>query len=124
MPNGLKANSSTIIAKNIEHAQDIFSDASLVIAMRLHALILSIVSQCPTVGLSYDPKVEAAARTADVPWLDLTHLPNLERVVLQWKECMSHSAATSRLQNIRQQAYEHERVLRSSLKGLQTRNLI
>ena len=118
VPNGLEANSSTIIAKNIEHAQNIFSDASLVIAMRLHALILSIVSQCPTVGLSYDPKVEAAARTAGVPWLDLTHLPNLERVVLQWKECMSNSPATSRLQSIRQQAYEHERALRSSLKEL------
>ena len=77
--------------------RDIFSNASLVIAMRLHALILSIVSQCPTVGLSYDPKVEAAARTAEAPWLDLVQLPSLERVLVQWSECMSHAPSKSHL---------------------------
>ena len=118
VPKSLEAKSSTIIAKNIEHAQDIFRDASLVVAMRLHAFILSTVSQCPTVALSYDPKVEAAAQTADAPWLDLVHLPSLERIILQWSECMSQIPSKSHLQSIQRQAYKHEQTLKSTLNAL------
>ena len=118
MPKRLAAKSSTIIARNIEHAQDIFSDASLVVAMRLHAFILSTVSQCPTVALSYDPKVEAAAKTADAPWLDLAHLPRLERIILQWSDCMSQIPSKSNLQGIQRQAYKHEQALKSTLKDI------
>ena len=118
VPRSLEAKSSTIIAKNIEHAQDIFRDASLVVAMRLHAFILSTVSQCPTVALSYDPKVEAAAQTADAPWLDLAHLPSLERIILQWSDCMSQIPSKSHLHNIQRQAYKHEQTLKSTLNNL------
>jgi len=114
----LKERSSTIIAKDIGHAREIFSNASLVIAMRLHALILSIVSQCPTVGLSYDPKVEAAARTAEAPWLDLSQLPSLERVLVQWSECMSHAPSKSHLQRIQEQACVHGQILKTELGKL------
>ena len=113
----LKERSSTIIARDIGHAQEIFSNASLVIAMRLHALILSIISQCPTVGLSYDPKVEAAARTAETPWLDLAELPSLERVLIQWSECMSQAPSKLHVQSIQRQASIHEQVLQSSLEN-------
>ncbi|MEJ6586203.1 MAG: polysaccharide pyruvyl transferase CsaB [Synechococcus sp. ChSW.bin.154] len=118
VPERLEARSSTIIANNIDHALEIFSNASLVIAMRLHALILSIVSHCPTAGLSYDPKVEAAARTAEAPWLDLVQLPSIERVLIQWSECMSHAPSKSHLISIQEQAYIHERTLKSSLEKL------
>ena len=118
VPNRLAAHSSTVIAQSIDHAQTIFGDASLVIAMRLHALILAIVSQCPTAGLSYDPKVEAAARTANVPWCDLAHLPNLETVLAQWMGCMTQSPSQQHLQSIRKAADEHERVLKLSLNRI------
>ena len=118
VPKRLEGISSTIIANNIDHAQEIFSNASLVVAMRLHALILSITSQCPTAGLSYDPKVEAAARTADAPWLDLAHLPSLETVLIQWRECMLKPPSKSLLESIQQKAYMHEKILKSSLEGL------
>ena len=118
VPKRLASKSNTITAKNIDHAQEIFSSAGLVIAMRLHALILSIVSQCPTTGLSYDPKVEAAAETANVPWLDLSHLPSLGKVLEQWRECMSQPPSEKRLQHIQEQAYEHERILRLTLARL------
>jgi len=118
VPKRLEANSSTIIAKNIQHAQDIFSDASLVVAMRLHAFILSTVSQCPTVALSYDPKVEAAAQTADAPWLDLAHLPSLEGIISLWNDCMEQTPSKSHLQSIQRQAYKHEKVLKTTLNNI------
>jgi polysaccharide pyruvyl transferase CsaB len=119
VPNTLAAKSETVVAENIEHAEQIFSEASLVIAMRLHALILAIVNQCPTAGLSYDPKVEAAARTADVPWFDLSNLPSLEILLEQWQTCMKNPPSKSYLHSIRTQAYEHEKVLRLSLSRLE-----
>ena len=86
--------------------------------MRLHAFILSTVSQCPTVALSYDPKVEAAAQTADAPWLDLAHLPSHERIISQWSDCMSQTPSKSHLQSIQRQAYKHEQVLKSTLNDI------
>ena len=118
VPQRLIDHSQTMVANNIHHAQEIFSHASLVIAMRLHALILSIVSQCPTAGLSYDPKVEAAAQIAHVPWLDLTHVPSLQSVFTQWKECMQDREHNKHLQSIRSQASEHERTLKNALDQL------
>ena len=115
VPHSLALNSNTVIAENIDHAQIIFKDASLVIAMRLHALILAIVSQCPSSALSYDPKVEAAARIADVPCLGLENLPSLEVLLTSWMSCMSHPPSKTNLEKIREQSYEHERILRLNL---------
>ncbi len=118
VPSTLHMQSNTVVAKNIKHAQTIFKEASLVIAMRLHALILAIISQCPSTALSYDPKVEAAAKTANVPWFDLAQLPSLEAVLIKWTECMSHPPSKLHLQSIRKQSYEHERVLKLTLEKL------
>ncbi|MAR52536.1 MAG: polysaccharide pyruvyl transferase CsaB [Propionibacteriaceae bacterium] len=115
----LAKKSTTIIANNIEQANDIFSDASLVIAMRLHALILAISSQCPTVGLSYDPKVEAAARTAGAAWSSLDNLPDLKILVSQWITSLSTAPSISRLHAIRNESHEHERMLKISLSNIQ-----
>ncbi len=118
VPDRLAVRSNTVLAESVEHSQSVFKEASLVIAMRLHALILAIVSQCPSTALSYDPKVEAAAKTADVPWFDLAKLPSLEIMLASWSECMSHPPSKLHLQNIREQSYEHERALRSNLEKL------
>ncbi len=112
----LAKQSSTVIAKDIQHVQAIFCEASLVIAMRLHALILSMISQCPTSALSYDPKVEAAARTAGAPWSDLNELPDREALFNQWRRCLLKPPSLVMLESIRTKSMEHERVLKMALR--------
>ncbi len=46
------------IAQSIEHTLDTYSEADLVIAMRLHSMILSHVMKKPFVALSYGKKTD------------------------------------------------------------------
>ena len=57
-----------------EQAIDQFRGASLVVAMRLHGLILAALAGSPCAALSYDPKVAAAAEALGCPCLDLAGL--------------------------------------------------
>ena len=43
---------------DIHEKISILSECSLLIGMRLHALILSAVANIPMVGISYDPKID------------------------------------------------------------------
>ena len=44
---------------DIHEKISILSECSLLIGMRLHALILSAVANIPMVGISYDPKIDS-----------------------------------------------------------------
>ena len=57
-----------------EEALHHFGDASLVVAMRLHGLILAALAGSPCAALSYDPKVAAVAAALACPCLELEHL--------------------------------------------------
>jgi polysaccharide pyruvyl transferase CsaB len=58
-----------------EEAMGVFRQAALVLAMRLHGLILAALAGSPCAGLSYDPKVAAAAAGIGCPCQDLEAAP-------------------------------------------------
>ena len=86
-------------AESLDQVQHLFSHASLVIAMRLHALILAATTGCPTATLSYDPKVKAAAQLANLPWLDLAHRLDVQAMTHQWTEARKHPSSSTTIQS-------------------------
>lgn len=52
---------------SVDAVRTVLGSAELVIAMRLHAAILAVGENTPTVGLAYDPKVEAFLNEVNLP---------------------------------------------------------
>jgi polysaccharide pyruvyl transferase CsaB len=61
----------------------LFPSFSLVIGMRLHALIFAALNAVPMIGLSYDPKVKSFLGTINQPCLDLDGIDQLNALVDQ-----------------------------------------
>lgn len=59
----------------------LFATCDFVIAMRLHALIMSLASAVPVAGITYDPKVEAVLDEFGQPKLNMVNEFNAE----QWQ---------------------------------------
>jgi len=57
---------------------EVFADAHLCISMRLHGIIFSALHQVLTIGLNYDPKVEAISKQLSIPLWDLDSLLGIE----------------------------------------------
>lgn len=114
----LWARSQYSIAINLDKTMEKFSHSRLVLAMRLHALILSQLSGSPSVALSCDPKISAAANIALVPCIELQALPPVNKIVDQWLSLFDQAADLQHVQLIGKNSSVHGQFLRDVLSQL------
>ena len=110
MPKALKERSCRITAVDPAEAMGWFSSAALVIAMRLHGLILAALAGSPCAALSYDPKVAAAAEGLGCSWHDLS-LPPPADLAEQWIALADQAPDPAALERLRAGSAVHRTLL-------------
>ena len=103
----LERRSREVVPAHPREAMAVFSSAGLVLAMRLHGLILAALSGSPTVALSYDPKVAAAAKGIGSPCQSLDRPVKAKTLLESWRSCLDQPPATARVQALHSQAQQH-----------------
>jgi polysaccharide pyruvyl transferase CsaB len=107
MPEALARRSRQVSAQTPREARAMFATAGLVIAMRLHGLILAAVSGAPVAALSYDPKVQAAAADLGCPCQNLDQAPQAPVLLSAWQAQLDRPGDQSHLQALRAQGNSH-----------------
>ena len=118
VPQKLMNRSTTIAAESIPKVQNLFRESRMVIAMRLHALILAAIGGVPTSALSYDPKVTAAADQAKILCTELSNQLSEQQLVKQWNEAMNSRLNGENIKQLADSARIHSQVLNNRLKQL------
>ena len=116
LPAGLAARSREVLAERPSEAIAMGSGAGLVVAMRLHGLILAALSGAPCAALSYDPKVAAAAAALGCPCHSLDAAAAPAELVAAWTAVLDSPPPSARLAELRQQTAVHRQLL-ESLRG-------
>ena len=108
----LARRSRTVLAERPSEATAVFRSASLVLAMRLHALILAALSGSPVSALSYDPKVQACAAELGCGCLDLADPPIAAAALRQlWAEALDQPPSSSALADLQKATALHRSLL-------------
>jgi polysaccharide pyruvyl transferase WcaK-like protein len=111
MPDALRRCSRQVTAQTPREARAMFATAGLVIAMRLHGLILAAVSGAPVAALSYDPKVKAAAADLGCACHNLDQPTTMPALLTAWQAQLDMPPAPERLHHLRAQAASHATLL-------------
>lgn len=111
VPADLAARSREQSVETIEAAGHLFSQAGLVVAMRLHGLILAALAGSPCAALSYDPKVSAAAAALDCPCHDLAIPQNAEALAASWTGQLDQPQSAATLARLRAETATHRALL-------------
>jgi len=110
VPSRLMERSRELAVDDPAAALEQFSGASLVLAMRLHGLILAALAGAPCAALSYDPKVAAAAGAIGCPLQVLGERANRGLTAL-WASTLDQPPPRERVAWLRQEALTHQQVL-------------
>ena len=114
IPATLQRRSRQLRADQPSEAMAVFRSAGLVVAMRLHALILAALSGSPVAALSYDPKVQACALEFGCGCTDLSdRLPAAEALAEAWGEALDQPAGLEPLAQMREATALHRQLLQS-----------
>jgi len=104
--------SRVVEAVTPSEAMALFRSASLVLAMRLHALILAALAGSPVSALSYDPKVQACATELGCSCIDLADASAEAGALLSsWLEAFEHPPALACLEAMAQATALHRALL-------------
>ena len=118
VPKELERRSTVVCANSIAQVQRLFSESRMVIAMRLHALILAAVGGVPTSALSYDPKVSAAAELAGLPYCELSDQLSEQLLMDQWIGAMNKPLQKEHINSLALDATRHSKILNQQLQTL------
>ena len=118
VPPALMARSRELELQDPTAALEQFAGASLVLAMRLHGLILAALAGAPTAALSYDPKVAAAAEAIGCPCQDLAGPPP-SGLAEFWQAALERPPEPARITALRAGARTPRRVLERLAGGAQ-----
>jgi polysaccharide pyruvyl transferase CsaB len=110
LPATLQARSREVAVQDPAGAMEWFRSAGLVVAMRLHGLILAALAGSPCAALSYDPKVGAAATAIGCPCHDLAEPPGAS-MLEGWSGQLDHPVSSGRIEVLRHQTQVHREVL-------------
>jgi polysaccharide pyruvyl transferase CsaB len=117
LPARLASRSSLVEVSSPEDAQARFAGAGLVIAMRLHGLILAALAGAPCAALSYDPKVRSAAEGIGCPCVDLDEPFAFEPLWGSWFAVLDRAIDPAAIERQRQGTNVHRALLAQGLVG-------
>lgn len=111
LPRQLDSPWRQVACPTVADALEQLAGAGLVLAMRLHALILAIRCGVPAAALAYDPKVTAAATAADCPCTDLKRPHAMEALLQSWRPLLDNPGPADTVTALQSQAAVHRQLL-------------
>ncbi len=109
----LAARSRELQPTSPQEAMAVCASGGLVLAMRLHGLILAAVGGAPVAALSYDPKVQAAATALGCPVHDLAAQAGVSELLGAWRACLDRPPPQDRLMALQRGGEVHRALLAS-----------